>query len=208
MKISLLNSKRQSYETIRKALLKDRSVHIRGLPSIKRLIRRILEDNGIEHLVVQGRVKELESAIDKVLRKGPSYSIGDLTDLICLRIILYQESDIEKVAELLKNSFNFDPENSVDKTKPQEITSFGYRSLHLILRMTDTYGVDHVVEVQIRTVLQHAWAELEHSVIYKSGHKPSDVIKRDFARLSGTLELLDREIDRILQSAKQRNEKG
>ena len=57
----------------------------------------------------------------------------------------------------------------------------------------------HTAQVQIRTVLQHAWAEFEHDIRYK-GTMP-DEHARDFDRrftlAAGLLELADREFSTI-----------
>ena len=52
-------------------------------------------------------------------------------------------------------------------------------------------------EIQLRTVLQHAWAEVEHGLGYKSYYEPPMDIKRKLNRLAGTLEILDEEFEAI-----------
>ena len=52
-------------------------------------------------------------------------------------------------------------------------------------------------EVQVRTLLQHAWAEIEHDRNYKfSGVLPHE-IRRRFYLVAGVLEMMDREFDRL-----------
>ena len=48
-------------------------------------------------------------------------------------------------------------------------------------------------EIQVRSVLEHAWAEIEHEVLYKSGIKYPPVIKRRFARIAGAIEMIEDE---------------
>jgi hypothetical protein len=52
---------------------------------------------------------------------------------------------------------------------------------------------DRWFEIQVRSVLEHAWAEIEHEIVYKSGVSHPDEMLRRFASLAGTLELLDNE---------------
>jgi hypothetical protein len=52
---------------------------------------------------------------------------------------------------------------------------------------------DHWFEIQVRSILEHAWAEIEHEIVYKSGIKQPREITRRFASLAGALELLDSE---------------
>jgi hypothetical protein len=48
-------------------------------------------------------------------------------------------------------------------------------------------------EIQVRSILEHAWAEIEHGVVYKPGIKFPKIVKRRFAALAGTLEILESE---------------
>ncbi len=53
---------------------------------------------------------------------------------------------------------------------------FGYQSIHYLVKLKGERArlaeyrnlKDGVVEIQIRTILQHAWAEIEHDIQYKS----------------------------------------
>ncbi len=191
--------KSMSAEDIRKQLLPERQIYVQNAPGISRKIETLLKEQGFQLHQVSHRIKGLDSAIRKVQSKGADYSPSDLTDILGVRVIVFRESDIAKCADILSTAFDYDPENSIDKTIPKQITAFGYRSLHLILRIDSNWHRPLPFEVQIRTVLQHAWAELEHSAIYKSDRQVTPEVRRKFARLSGTFELLDSEIDRILE---------
>ena len=54
-----------------------------------------------------------------------------------------------------------------------------------------------IVEVQVRTILQHAWAEIEHDIQYKSLRTIPTEIRRRFVALAGMLEIADREFQAI-----------
>jgi Region found in RelA / SpoT proteins len=81
------------------------------------------------------------------------------------------------------------------------LREFGYRSVHLIARLKpdqmritgDDFLREHWFEIQVRSVLEHAWAEIEHEVVYKSGIRQPDTVLRRFAALAGSLEVFDRE---------------
>ena len=83
----------------------------------------------------------------------------------------------------------------------------GYRSVHYVAciksnrtRLPEYQECKGIkFEIQIRTLLQHAWAEIEHDRNYKfSGELPSE-IKRRFYLVAGSLELLDREFEQLSQ---------
>jgi hypothetical protein len=78
---------------------------------------------------------------------------------------------------------------------------FGYISLHYIIKLNTARKQlreyerfkEFKAEIQIRTILQHAWADIEHDLGYKSKETIPRNIQRDFNRLSGLLELADKE---------------
>ncbi|MEJ7833861.1 MAG: DUF429 domain-containing protein, partial [Nocardioides sp.] len=72
---------------------------------------------------------------------------------------------------------------------------FGYASRHLLVKLDD----GRVASVQLRTVLQHAWAEFEHDIRYK-GNVPEEHARdldRRFTLAAGLLELADQEFATI-----------
>jgi hypothetical protein len=52
-------------------------------------------------------------------------------------------------------------------------------------------------EIQVRSLLEHAWAEIEHEIVYKSGITQPDAVRRRFAALAGSLELFDSEFEPV-----------
>ena len=158
-------------------------------------IRKVLEDAGIIVASLESRVKGRDSLAGKLELKGNKYKeIGDITDLLGLRVITFYSDDVDKVASAIERLFDVDWDNSVDKRKLLEIDSFGYMSLHYICK-DSRYPVRF--EIQMRTILQHAWANMNHDTGYKSGVEIPRQYKRDLSRLAGMLELIDDEFSRI-----------
>ena len=144
---------------------------------------------------IEGRVKTEASLAGKLELKGAKYkSLADITDIIGLRVITFYIDDVDKVASAVEKMFDVDWENSVDKRKVHEIDSFGYLSLHYICSRPD---FPYRFEIQIRTVLQHAWANMNHDTGYKSGVEIPIRYKRTMSRLAGMLELVDDEFSRM-----------
>ena len=162
---------------------------------IRASIKKALDDAGLIIVALECRVKTEHSLAGKLELKGSKYaSLGDITDIIGLRIITFYIDDVDKVASAVERLFTVDWENSVDKRKIHDIDSFGYLSLHYICKTT---GCPYRFEIQMRTVLQHAWANMNHDTGYKSGVEIPTRYRRDMSRIAGMLELIDDEFSRI-----------
>lgn len=170
------------------------------------MLRRFFAGAGIVPAAVEHRIKEEASLAGKLALKGHKYdSIYDLTDIVGLRVITFYVDDVDKVASAVERLFEIDWENSTDKRRLHEIDSFGYLSLHYICRLPaqacpdgDFPEIPNIrFEVQMRTVLQHAWANMNHDTGYKSGVEIPREYLRNLSRLAGMLELVDDEFSRI-----------
>lgn len=121
------------------------------------------------------------------------------------RVITHLASDVETVVGILRGAFSVDDSRSLDKHAALDPDRFGYLSHHLVAKLSPARSTlpewssfeDFDFEVQVRSVLQHAWAEIEHDLGYKSVTGIPSQLRRRFARLAGLLELADAEFDAI-----------
>lgn len=164
------------------------------------LLESLLEAENLPYQSITYRVKERGSYLDKCKRKAYG-SFEEITDVAGLRIIAYTNGDVKRICDLVKQELEIDRDNSVDKATQLNSDQMGYLSIHYIASLTVQRAElreyraykGMKCEIQVRTLLQHAWAEIEHDRSYKfSGTLPSE-IKRRFYLLAGTLELVDRE---------------
>lgn len=157
------------------------------------LVRALGEDSGLKLHSITLRVKQRDSVAAKLMRPDRTYgSLWELTDLIGLRVITYFEDGVDRVGRLLETQLPVDFHHSVDKRKPSA-DRFGYRSLHYVCRLPDTQPHAIRYEIQVRTLLEHAWAEIEHDLGYKSRDSVPAAARRRLNRLAGLLELADQE---------------
>ena len=158
-------------------------------------LKRTLADAGLLVAAIESRVKGYDSLAGKLELKGHKYnSLADLTDILGLRIITFYIDDVDKVASAVERLFTVDWDNTVDKRKIHDIDSFGYLSLHYICSIP---GFPYRFEIQMRTLLQHAWANMDHDTGYKSGVEIPKRYMRNMSRLAGMLELVDEEFSKI-----------
>ena len=172
---------------------------------IESIIQEILYDQKIHVYAIYSRTKDIDSLAKKI--EDPKYSepCTQITDYSGIRIITYVESDLDAISKLIESHFIIDPENSIDKSKSLGIDKVGYRSIHYIaklpndrIKLPEYKKFDGLFfEIQIRTILQHAWAEIEHDKNYKFSGELPQYLKSRFKVLAGVLELADREFDQI-----------
>ncbi|MFD1505701.1 DUF429 domain-containing protein [Georgenia yuyongxinii] len=175
------------------------------------LITGLLDDAGINYHAVTGRTKSVASFAGKAARTvdgRPAFSdpLREITDQIGLRIVTYVLSDVQAVVELLADQLVMLGDRDMGLETAQE-GRFGYASRHVLVALDAGRSGepelarlrDRTASVQVRTVLQHAWAEFEHDIRYKGSipEKVAPDLDRRFTLAAGLLDLADREFSTI-----------
>jgi putative GTP pyrophosphokinase len=179
---------------------------------VARIVTQSLASRGIKIHSVQHRAKEASSFTRKASTPldenptEPKYAdpIRQITDLAGVRIITHFLDTVSDVDKMLTAEFEI-IEKSNKATALIASDRFGYQSIHYLLRIKSDRGSlpeyqrfsKDVIEVQVRTILQHAWAEIEHDIQYKSLRSIPIEIRRRFVALAGMLEIADREFQAI-----------
>ena len=178
-----------------------RALYVLLAPKVEGIIRESLDQDKIPYDSVTSRAKSLESFTSKAKKDKYSDPINEIKDLAGIRVITYLESDVQKVAEIVEKLFVIDKSNSIDQSKLLGSDRVGYRSVHYIAEFTKTrcklpefkLFKNLPFEIQIRSLLQHAWAEIEHDRNYKFIGKLPTELERRFYLVAGMLESADRE---------------
>jgi putative GTP pyrophosphokinase len=147
---------------------------------------------------VKGRTKGFASYYKKYLKllKTTPGTEPLITDVIALRVICPFLEDLTVVESLLRRHFTV---TELDRKGAHfSFKEFGYESVHLLIEIPEALiekwgdcGLRQV-EIQIRTILQDAWAEVEHELVYKAEFTPFDEpMKRKLAAVNASLSLAD-----------------
>lgn len=164
--------------------------------------------------IVQSRAKSIVSFAEKAWRKRHKYSdpLNQLTDLCGARVICRTRSEVEAMSGFIKGNLDIDAENSLDCSDRLKPTEFGYRSVHYIVNLRSDkeaeYGLElpekvmeqllsMTAEVQVRTVVEHAYADFAHDLTYKGAFELPASWERELASVAAALEEADQTFSRI-----------
>ena len=135
--------------------------------------------------------------------KKNTHDLIFLTDMLGIRIICHFLEDIDTIQNQLTEIY--DVIEVEKKGAERDFSSFGYESTHLLVKMPqrlidkhiskdelDNLPKEIICEIQIRTVLQDAWAEVEHELVYKAEFSPFDMpMRRKLYSMNATLSLTE-----------------
>jgi ppGpp synthetase/RelA/SpoT-type nucleotidyltranferase len=176
----------------------------------------LLRYSGANIYRVTSRIKTLDSLIAKLSRRCISmdeHALDKIGDIVGARIVCLFQEDLERIHHYLSScgSFRFysRPEayiwegmEWIDKDEFMiERKSSGYGAIHYIAQLSpEVIGENNPAggikfELQVRTLMQEAWAALEHSVGYKNSIP--DRIHGYFDSAADLLGLIDRAFQRL-----------
>jgi putative GTP pyrophosphokinase len=170
------------------------------------------------------RIKHPEKVVDKIFRKPDlfpeglsSQSIHQMEDTIGIRVIVYFVSQLPLIDKELRSSGLFEVS---EKTPPEAylspdlLTRFGlahikqknkesgYASIHYTVRLKNSsLAVQErpCFEIQIRTMAQELWSELEHVLAYKPENRPHFSVKRRLQILSREMSAIDEQFNLLYE---------
>ena len=157
-----------------------------------------LRANAIRHLPTF-RAKGPASLRGKLRILGPSKTMSDfepefapsLSDLAGVRIMLYDRDDEVATCQIIERLFQL-PQD--ERCRKDFLIADGYRALHRVVTLpssmirTDPSFLENLAgvwcEVQVVTLADHVWNELEHDIVYKT---PDGSASREQTALLGSL---------------------
>ena len=180
---------------------------------LKKSIEELLLGANIDYYDVDYRIKSFQSFKEKIERKNYKNPFEKIFDICGIRIICFYLSDIEKINEIIRNEFNI--KEDLDKSKELDVDKFGYRSHHFVAKIDESWTITPqfraldglFFEVQIRTILMHSWATIDHKLQYKKENDIPIEIRRKLFRLSALIEMSDEEFNDINTKRKNYSEK-
>ncbi len=172
---------------------------------LKLEICEMLNKNRNEFSIIEGRVKDKESYKKKCHNSKYESPIHEIHDLIGIRIVTSTTVQVNDIICALEHLYKVDYLNSENKLELLGEDRFGYLSNHLICQLRDKekYSVLKLdksffkFEIQVRTLIQHAWAQLSHDNLYKFEGHLNTSMKRKFYQLAGLSEILDEGISNL-----------
>lgn len=182
---------------------------------VKRILVSYFLTKNVKTHSIENRAKSVESFERKLEKTGVdgnpkyTYPLKEITDLAAVRVITHTIDDINDVIKFIDDNFIVIEKRDVGEERAEQ-GQFGYQSIHYLVQFTknrlklpeNEIYEDMTCEIQVRTILQHAWAEMEHSIQYKGSENIPKSLRRKFLTLAGLLEIADREFSSIQREDK------
>lgn len=150
------------------------------------------------------RVKCVDSFLEKAMvRKPKEDPLTEITDQVGVRFVVLSLHDVDVVGnEIEKGPWSYEKDKDFEKDRLDFPEHFSYQSNHYVVRTKESVEFEGLVlpvgaacEVQVRTLLQHAHAEISHSADYKPSlrlpREKNFRIKRSLAKGSALIETTD-----------------
>lgn len=196
----------QSTEELTQRFLNDTPRHKELCDELEFSLTRRMGEAGIKWHTISARPKALESFLEKVERKEYADPFVETEDLVSVRVVCLFMSDLDRTGEVIASMF--DVLDKEDKITEGDASAFGYMSHHYICTLPDRYAGERYdalkglkFEIQVRTILMDAWANMSHHLSYKNEESiPKDLIK-DFHALSALLYVGDRQFESLFTAS-------
>lgn len=173
---------------------------------IEYAVTKALDDAGIKIHSFTSRVKSLDSFQEKIGRKSYTDPFSEMRDIVGGRVVCLFMNDLERVDAVIRE--NFEVSSYENKAQAAPPDTWRYVSVHYDCTLGPKFSGarydwinDRVFEIQVRTILQDAWATVEHYLAYKGVNSVPDELRRDFSALAGLFHVADRSFEQLHNAA-------
>jgi len=155
-------------------------------------------------LPVKHRLKESKSLIQKALYRGKGYAnpYDDIEDKVGIRFVVLTSDEIpiveKAITEFGDKYWFWEKARDFAEERDRKPWEFGYQSVHYVVRAKTgivfeglPIPLDIPCEIQVRTLLQHAFSEVTHDTIYKPSVKSTPEMMRAAAKAMALIEATD-----------------
>lgn len=163
-----------------------------------------LRKQNIEFSAILNRTKELNSFLEKLERKKYIKPFEEITDLAGVRVVCLYPTDLKVIEDIIFTEF--DVVEKVDKRKLAAVDRIGYSALHFLVKLKKEFTgarydslKDLICEIQTRTVLQDAWATIDHHLVYKKRSLIPEELRLQINELAYVLDKADNKFEKIRQ---------
>jgi putative GTP pyrophosphokinase len=185
-----------------RVFLSERHLYEQLAAEVAYILKTRLAANGIEIAAVTHRAKDLESFVEKISRKSYKEPLREITDRGGVRVVHLYAGDQSQILAAIEREFVV--VEHVDKQLDKGPDQFGYNAVHLLVRLGKRSSgaryddLKHLIcEIQVRTILQDAWAIIDHHLAYKKSELIPHTLRRKLNSLAGMLETADDQFNRI-----------
>lgn len=161
------------------------------------------------------RTKAVDSLVEKGYYRGKGYAdpYAAITDKVGTRfvVLLLDQIKVVEDAVLTCSLWTASKDRDFEKEREERPTVFDYQSVHYVVRSKAGVTFEGTAlpegipcEIQVRTLLQHAFSELTHDTIYKPRTLTVPLVRREVAKSMALIETTDqifREVSLRLQEA-------
>lgn len=176
------------------------------------------EKQQIIKMPVKPRVKDTESIIAKAFfRNGKKYTdpFNQITDKVGIRFVVMVTDQIKIIEDVIKKAtiWKYSKDQDYQEIIEKKPDVFGYQSVHYVVRNIqefvfngETIKSGIACEIQIRTLEQHAYAELSHDYFYKNDDSIASSLRRNLARSMALNETTDELFSKVYEMMRKDNE--
>lgn len=176
-----------------------------------------VEYNKLIKIPVKPRLKETASLVQKAFFRNKAYKdpYNEITDKVGVRFVVMVTCQIKRISDVVEASklWSWSKDKDYESVREQHPEVFEYESVHYIVKANEDFKYNNVeirkdtpCEIQIRTLEQHAYAELSHDYFYKSNNEIENRMKRYLARssaLNETTDLMFEEVYDMIENEKE-----